>query len=120
MPAARPSRRGRPRRTWAQRLVITTGAVVVFSCVLGAAGLAYGLWKVDHVTRYRVDLVEAARGAPENYLIVGSDSRDAIAADDPNAAAFLNGEAGGKRSDSMMVARIDPSSQHVDLLSVPR
>ena len=111
----------RRRRTWPQRIVIATGVSVVFVCALGATGLAYGAWKYDQVDHYSdVELVGAASGAPENYLIVGSDSRDAVDPNDPNAAVFLNGDHAGARSDSMMVARIDPSSKHVDLLSVPR
>ncbi len=119
MPARR-STSATPRRTWPQRIVIATGVLVVVSCALSATGLAYGAWKLDQVDHYQVELVQAASGAPENYLIVGSDSRAAVEADDPDAAVFLNGQADGARSDSMMVARIDPSSRHVDLLSVPR
>ena len=116
----RPARAVKPRRTWPQRIVIGTGLFVAFTCVLTATGLAYGTWKFDQVEHYQVELVRAADGAPENFLIVGTDSRDAIDPDSPEANLFLNGESGGSRSDSMMVARIDPSSRHVDLLSVPR
>ncbi|MBL8778691.1 MAG: LCP family protein [Acidimicrobiales bacterium] len=120
MSARRSARAGKPRRTWPQRIVIGTGVLVAFSCALTATGLAYGKWKFDQVEHYEIELVQAASGEPENFLIVGSDSRDAIDPDSADADIFLNGESGGERSDSMMVARIDPSSQHVDLLSVPR
>ena len=120
MSARRSARAGKPRRTWPQRIVIGAGVLVAFSCALTATGLAYGKWKFDQVEHYEVELVQAASGEPENFLIVGSDSRDAIDPDSADADIFLNGESGGERSDSMMVARIDPSSQHVDLLSVPR
>ncbi len=118
--SARRTRRAKARRTWPQRIVIASGVFVTMTCALAATGLAYGAWKFEQVDHYQVELVQAASGAPENFLIVGSDSRDAIDPDDPDAAVFLNGESGGARSDSMMVARIDPSSRHVDLLSVPR
>lgn len=118
--SARRSARPKARRTWPQRIVITTGVFVVFTCAVAASALAYGAWKFEQVDHYQVELVQAASGEPENFLIVGSDSREAINPDDADADVFLNGESGGARSDSMMVARIDPSGQHVDLLSVPR
>jgi LCP family protein required for cell wall assembly len=93
---------------------------VVVGCSLSAAALAYGLWRVEHITHYQVETIPAADGEPENYLIVGSDSRESVDPDDPNADVFLNGESGGARSDSMMVARIDPREEQVHLLSVPR
>lgn len=120
MSARRSARAAKSRRTWPQRIVIGTGVVVAFLCALTASGLAYGAWKFDQVEHYEIELVQAASGAPENFLIVGSDSRENIDPDAPGNDIFLNGESGGERSDSMMVARVDPSSQHVDLLSVPR
>ena len=93
---------------------------MVIGCSLSAAALGYGLWKVEHIHHYRVETVPAASGAPENFLIVGSDSRASIDEDDPNADVFLNGESGGERSDSMMIARVDPEQEQVHLLSVPR
>lgn len=120
MSARRSARAATPRRTWPQRIVIGTGLLVAFLCALTASGLAYGTWKFGQVEQYEVELVQAARGEPENFLIVGSDSRENIDPDEAGADIFLNGESGGERSDSMMVARVDPESQHVHLLSVPR
>jgi len=118
--SARRSARPKARRTWPQRIVITTGVFVVFTCALAASALAYGAWKFEQVDHYALELVPPASGEPANFLVVGSDSRDAIDPDGADADVFLNGESGGARSDSMMVARIDPESQQVDLLSVPR
>jgi LCP family protein required for cell wall assembly len=111
---------GTHRRTWRQRLVLTTGAVVAFACLVGAAGVAYGTWQLGRVQRYPVDLIEAASGTPENYLIVGSDSRDNIDPEDPDAGAFLDGEAGGERTDTIMIARVDPSTEQMATLAIPR
>lgn len=118
--SARRSARPKARRTWPQRIVIATGVFVVVTCALAATALAYGAWKFEQVEHYAVELVQPARGEPANFLVVGSDSRDTVDEDDVDADVFLNGEAGGARSDSMMVARIDPESRQVDLLSVPR
>jgi len=51
----------------------------------------------------------------ENYLLVGSDSRDA---GDPNTGEGAS--AGGQRSDSIMVLRVDRSNGSAALLSIPR
>lgn len=70
--------------------------------------------------RYPVDLIEAASGAPENYLIVGSDSRDNVDPEAADAGAFLDGEAGGERTDTIMIARVDPTTEEMATLSIPR
>ncbi len=65
------------------------------------------------------EIVEA--GAPVNWLLVGTDTRDGIEADDPDALVFLSdGDTGGRRTDTMLIARVDPATQTVELLSLPR
>jgi LCP family protein required for cell wall assembly len=60
-----------------------------------------------------------ATSAGTNYLIVGSDSRAAIADDDPTADAFLSeGAPGGQRSDTMVVLRLDGDG--AVMVSIPR
>ena len=117
-----PSRAGRPRRTWRQRLVIATGLLVSTVLAAGAATIGYQRWKLEQIGTYdNLSLVQSASGAAENYLIVGSDSRQTVAEDDPNAGAFLGGEdPGGQRSDTMLIARVDAAGERVDLLSLPR
>jgi LCP family protein required for cell wall assembly len=116
------SRAGRPRRSWRQRLVIATGLVLSTMLAAGAATIGYQRWKLEQIGTYDdLSLVRPTSGAAENYLIVGSDSRDVIDADDPDAGAFLDGEySGGQRSDTLLVARVDGVGERVDLLSLPR
>ncbi|MEL7206864.1 MAG: LCP family protein [Actinomycetota bacterium] len=116
------SRRGRPRRTWGQRLVLLTGATLFVVLVAGAATIGYSRWKLDQIDTYdNLSLVQPASGAAENYLIVGSDSRAVIDEDSADAGAFLDGGApGGQRSDTLLIARVDPSTARIDLLSLPR
>ncbi len=109
-----------PRRTWPQRLVLALGVALVLGCVAGAAGAAYGAWKFGQVEKYEIDLPDAVSGAPRNYLVVGSDSREAIDADRPGADLFVNGEAGGRRSDTILVIRVDPRRESATMLSLPR
>jgi LCP family protein required for cell wall assembly len=116
------SRDGRPRRTWGQRLVIATGLLLSTMLVAGAAAVGYQRWRLEQIGTYDdLSLVQSVSGLGENYLIVGSDSREAVDDDDANAGAFLNGEdPGGQRSDTLIVARIDDAGDRVDLLSLPR
>lgn len=118
--AAPQSPRSRPRRTWPQRLLLGAGIVGVTVCLLGAAAVGYGYWRLGQVSHYDVKVGEVANGAPQNFLIVGSDSRDAIDPNEGDAKAFLAGAVDGKRSDTIMVARIDPKSEAVVVLSIPR
>jgi LCP family protein required for cell wall assembly len=83
--------------------------------------LGWGLVRYKDITFLSVPGVEPATpGEPSNWLLVGSDSREGIEATDPNAAVFLGEEVGGKRTDTIIVARVDPEAKTIDLLSVPR
>ena len=87
--------------------------------VAGMAGLGFAYSHFASVERIEVgDLL--ATGAGTNYLIVGSDSRDGISPDDPNAGAILGPEAapGSQRSDTLLVLRVDGDGAR--MLSIPR
>ncbi len=115
------TRRARPRRTWPQRILITIGLISSLTLVASAAGLAWGLQRYKDIQFVDVPNVEPAEaGTPSNWLLVGSDSREGIDPDDPNAGAFLGEVVEGKRTDTIIVARVDPETKTVDLLSVPR
>jgi LCP family protein required for cell wall assembly len=110
------------RRTWPQRLVIALGVVVTVSCVAAASAVGYVYWKLGKLVHFDdLTVTEAAPEDPKNYLIVGSDSRDNIDPSDPDYDTFL-GEAtgGGKRSDTVMLLRVDPQAGSAALLSFPR
>jgi LCP family protein required for cell wall assembly len=118
--APRPARWRRPRVTG--RTVKRALLVVLALVMLMSGGLfAFGWVQFEKIPK--VDVAKSlspATGAGTNYLIVGTDSRAGIAADDPNAGAFLGpGDPGDStRTDSILVMRIqgDQSS----LLSIPR
>lgn len=82
--------------------------LAVVTLVLGVAAGLYLLFKymsIDRVGNVEVDAVEA--GEARNYLVVGSDVR-------------TDGSVGGRRSDTVMVVRIDPQSNRAAVLSIPR
>ncbi|MFV0317396.1 MAG: LCP family protein, partial [Microthrixaceae bacterium] len=88
----------------------------------GALAVAgYGWWTYRKVDRVDVDLATPVDNEPRNYLIVGSDSRESVSEDDPNAALFHGDEApGGQRSDSISILRVDPGEDRIDVLGIPR
>ena len=94
------------------------GAVVVFALL---AAVGYGAWSYFRVKRVGgLSLSASVSDEPQNYLIVGSDSRAGVKKGSPGAGAMLGGETGGQRSDSISIARIDPGSDRIDMLSIPR
>ncbi|MFN0088739.1 MAG: LCP family protein, partial [Acidimicrobiales bacterium] len=105
-----------------RRRKVLVGAAAALAVVLFAVGgiAGYAAWRLGQFDRLDVAVAASDPGQPENYLIVGSDSRDEVDAEDADAGALINGDVSGKRSDTMIVLRVDPQAQHLDLLSIPR
>ena len=90
----------------------------------GAAGLVRGaksqMTGVERIEEVAADLATTKNGF-ENYLLVGSDSREGI---DPTAADFdvigSSNEVGGQRSDTIMIMRYDSATKSAALMSFPR
>jgi LCP family protein required for cell wall assembly len=111
----------RPNRTWLQRIAIASGILLTLACVAAASGIGYVYWITGQFGRYDLSLDSASSREPRNYLIIGSDSRENVDRNDPNAGAILGpGEPGGKRSDTILLVRIDPTLGTVQMLSFPR
>jgi LCP family protein required for cell wall assembly len=97
--------------------------VVAVFAVISASVVGYGWYRYSQIGRTSLNLDSATAGGPENYLIIGSDSRSVVDASSPDAGAFLNAQGadqGGQRSDTIMIARVDPKAKTVDLVSFPR
>ncbi|CAB4324443.1 MAG: hypothetical protein F2520_10910 [Actinobacteria bacterium] len=98
------------------------GILVVFAVIAVAAAAGYGWYRYSQIGHADLTL-DASSGSVQNILIVGSDSRGVVDKNDPDSSAFLNApgaENAGQRSDTIMVARVDPKARTVDLLSFPR
>jgi LCP family protein required for cell wall assembly len=109
------------RRTGRQRIILSLGVFAVMGCLAAVAFIGWQAWKLDQIEREDVNVVSATDLEPQNWLIVGSDSRDVVAKDDPNAAVFHGaGEPGGQRSDTIMIVRFDPQANTLDILSLQR
>ena len=110
-------RRARTRRTWPQRLLITFNVGVIGVSLLTAGVLAYANDKLSEVPRITIPTdilteVEDA-GAPQNYLLVGTDSAEGIDEGDP----ITNGRENlGILSDTIMLLRVEPGDVGAQLL----
>src|SRR5690606_31076404 len=106
------------RRTWPQRLTLAAGALSTVLLATSAAALVYVYRKADRLPRVELTGVldtEAAAGEPGNYLIVGVDYAGRLDPDDP----VRIGRDDMRRSDTIMVVRIEPGEQRASLLSLP-
>jgi LCP family protein required for cell wall assembly len=89
--------------------------------LLAGGAIAYGWWNYEQVERTTLDLAASAPQEPQNFLLIGSDSREDLSPDDPNAAVFTgDGAPPGRRSDSMAIVRVDPTQDRISMLSIPR
>jgi len=95
-------------------------AVVAVVVLVPLALFTFGWWQYSRIPTVDVSAVLSPRAgrAGTNYLIVGTDSREGITDDDPNAGAFLGETVTGARTDTIMVMHVEGSS--VALASVPR
>ena len=93
--------------------------------VAGVAGLARGL-DASFATVTTVEGVAELLGEPSgdggvNVLLVGSDSRAGLDPDAVDAAAIgTESEVTGRRSDTVMILRRDPTDGSLTLVSLPR
>lgn len=91
---------------------------VVSGLLLLSLPIGFAWWQFN-----RLDRVDVA-GAPDggspgtNYLIVGSDSRDGIEVNDPNAEAFIGQAVDGQRADTIIVLHVGAGT--TSMLSIPR
>jgi polyisoprenyl-teichoic acid--peptidoglycan teichoic acid transferase len=120
----------RPRRSWPERLLLALGLFLSTALLLGAAGLWYANSRLDDVETIALGGVLTQQGIEnagmgpttiENYLMVGSDTREGADPNSPDYGGIGDAEeTGGRRSDTIMVLRFDPATNSGSLLSLPR
>lgn len=118
--ASDPPKKVRTRRSKVLRWM--AGIFVVMALIALAVG-GWGIYQFNQLQRTDVDLAEAGIDEPQNFLIVGSDTRDLDTAAADAGNIFGNNDSnipGGKRADTLVIARIDPATTSVELLSIPR
>ncbi len=113
--------------------MLSGGVLVVTASLLAAAGVWYAKHRVDNVETIALGSVLTPQGAGadgatqafpsevENYLVVGSDSRDGASPDDPDYMGIVGTEPHvGRRSDTIMILRFDPTTNTAAVMSLPR
>ena len=116
------AREARLRRSWPQRFLITFNCMLIATCVLAASAVGYSYYRFGNIPRLDLGgiLADEAAGQPQNYLLVGSDSRAFVEGGD-NAEYFGDeGDSGGQRADTMILVRVDPQAQTASMVSIPR
>jgi LCP family protein required for cell wall assembly len=114
-----PGPRPRRRRRWSFGKILMA-LVLIFVLFIG------GIWAYLEFSIARVDALADYDGRPAaasgtNWLVVGSDSRAGLsAAEEENLATGDSDEAGGQRTDTIMVAHVPDNSTKPTLLSLPR
>jgi len=108
----------------ARRTLVAAGGIVATLAVVGAVVVGVVVSRLDGFERLDLALARISGDAPFNVLLVGSDSRDDIDPAEGDADRFVDGEVDGEvegsRADTIIVARLDPATGAVALLSVPR
>jgi LCP family protein required for cell wall assembly len=108
------------RRSLGQRVLLGFLSLTTVATLAAASFVAWVYAKVGELVRFdstEVAVEEVARGETANYLIVGSDSRENVLPEDPT---FDSEDVAGKRSDTIMLARINPADTQIHMVSFPR
>ena len=111
-----------PRR-WPRRILILANVMVALT-VIGVAG-AYGYvrWRFGQIKTKDIATLtqkDTSSGQPFTLLVVGSDSRAAIAAGGDNSQFGGASQVGGQRSDTIILVRVVPATRQLMMLSIPR
>lgn len=99
-------------------LALGMAVAIVVASVVGASLLVEA--KLASVPRVDLRLAPTPAGGGENFLLIGSDTRSFVASDAERAAFGDQSDAGGQRSDTIMVLHVDPDSERSLLVSFPR
>lgn len=109
-----PARSRRPRRRWLWVLV----ALVLVGLGALAGGAYYANWRYGQIERVDARVAPAGIGA-DVWMLVGSDSREGIDPDRPDAARLIGEPVFGQRADSIILVREVPGLGP-QMLSLPR
>jgi LCP family protein required for cell wall assembly len=117
-------RPARARSTLPRRLLTGIGVFTVTALAVGTAGSAHLAATLNTVKRAETGHALTVNQGPmkiENYLLVGSDTRQGADPNSPDFGAIGNESAApGRRSDTIMVLRFDPENGNAAILSIPR
>ncbi|MGH9165842.1 MAG: LCP family protein [Acidimicrobiales bacterium] len=122
---AEPMGTSRP-RCWPRRLLIGANIFVALCLVATGSTYAYLKWQFGKVDKigFACDVLRNCGdddpGEAMNVLLVGSDSRSEITAEEQAQFGTTAEVGGGQRSDTIIVLHVDPRDEKAALLSIPR
>jgi LCP family protein required for cell wall assembly len=97
-----------------RRVAAALAALLVLGLLTAGAGWAYTAFRFGQISSVHVPGLGNAPGDGSlNLLVVGSDTRQGL-----RDGGF--GDAGGQRSDVIIVAHLVPAARHAAVLSIPR
>ncbi len=101
---------------------MSVGILLSVVAVLGAVGAGFAFRQSQKLVRAELGLIETPSSEPANWLLVGTDNRAGIDEDSENSGFILGTGAPieGLRTDTMIIARVDPDLNRIDIISVPR
>lgn len=103
-------------------MLLGLNSIAIIGCLVIASLVVLGHKTVAETPRVHIETPgfrpapEVARSGPVNFLVVGTDSSDGLAENDP----LRTDRDAGRRSDVMMIVRVNPSERTAELLSLPR
>ncbi|MFF8944150.1 LCP family protein [Streptomyces sp. NPDC014864] len=106
----------RPAANWGRRIRLTLTTLVTLLLVATVATYFWADSKLNRQVDLSTVIDRPSTGDGTNYLIVGSDSRAGLSADDKKK--LHTGSAEGKRTDSMMILHVGSNGD--TLISLPR
>jgi LCP family protein required for cell wall assembly len=110
------------RRTWPQRLLISFYILLILGCLTSAGGIGYFYYRFGQLPRINIPNLthDSPPGEPQNFLLVGSDTRQFV--DNPDEAKSFgdSSKTGGQRSDTIILVRVDPKTHRAAMVSFPR
>ena len=109
------------RRFWRRRSVRVVAAFLALALVLTTAAGGWLLYRYRQLDRVDVgDLPEAAPDEPQNFLLVGSDSRAFVEGEADVTAYGTADEVGEPHADTILLVRTFPALGRVAMVSLPR
>jgi LCP family protein required for cell wall assembly len=104
-------------RRWVRRVVIGINIVLGVTLIAALSAVGYALFLYSKLDRLSLGLGGRSVSQPINVLIVGSDSRQALSKSDRKS---FGTSVGGQRSDTIMLAHLNPDTKSITLVSFPR
>lgn len=95
-------------------------ALVVFVVAATGGLLVYRYLQIERVELPDGVLQDEEHGEPQNFLIIGSDSRAFVEVDAEAQAYGTADEVGAPKADTILVARTFPDEDRIALISFPR